>query len=78
MLDLLWRTAFRWKVKPHHVTGDGKYGTVENIAAVEESGIRAYTWGCTRPEGEAEASSPREPSPTTPKRISTCARLEKP
>ena len=31
MLDLLWRTAFRWKVKPHHVTGDGKYGTVENI-----------------------------------------------
>src|SRR3712207_8310414 len=25
-----------------HVTGDGKYGTVENIAAVEESGIRAY------------------------------------
>jgi transposase len=42
MLDLLFRTAFRWKLRPHHVTGDGKYGTVENIAAVEESGIRAY------------------------------------
>jgi len=42
MLDLLWRTAFRWKIRPHHVTGDGKYGTVENIAVVEESGIRAY------------------------------------
>ena len=42
MLDLLWRTAFRWKLRPHHVTGDGMYGTVENIAAVEESGIRAY------------------------------------
>jgi hypothetical protein len=42
MLDLLWRTAFRWKIRPHHVTGDGKYGTVENIAAVEESGICAY------------------------------------
>ena len=42
MLDLLWRTAFRWKIRPHHVTGDGKYGTVENITAVEESGIRAY------------------------------------
>jgi transposase len=42
MLDLLWRTAFRWKIRPHHVTGDGMYGTVENIAAVEESGIRAY------------------------------------
>ena len=42
MLDLLWRTCFRWKLRPHHVTGDGKYGTVENIKAVEESGIRAY------------------------------------
>ena len=42
MLDLLWRTAFRWKLRPHHVTGDGKYGTIENIAAVERSGIRAY------------------------------------
>ena len=42
MLDLLWRTAFRWKLRPHHVTGDGKYGTVENIAAVEGAGICAY------------------------------------
>jgi hypothetical protein len=42
MPDLLWRTCFRWKLRPHHVTGDGKYGTVENIAAVERSGIRAY------------------------------------
>jgi transposase len=42
MLDLLWRTAFRWKLRPHHVTGDGKYGTLENIAALEEAGIRAY------------------------------------
>ena len=42
MLDLLWRTAFRWKLRPHHVTGDGKYGTIENIKAVERSGIRAY------------------------------------
>jgi hypothetical protein len=42
MLDLLWRTAFRWKLRPHHVTGDGKYGTAENIAGMEGSGIRAY------------------------------------
>jgi transposase len=42
MLDLLWRTCFRWKLHPHHVTGDGKYGTIENIAGVEEAGIRAY------------------------------------
>ena len=42
MLDLLFRSAFRWKLRPHHVTADGTYGTVENIAAVEHSGIRAY------------------------------------
>jgi transposase len=42
MLDLLWRTSFRWRLRPHHVTGDAKYGTRENIAAVESAGIRAY------------------------------------
>jgi transposase len=42
MLDLLLRSAFRWKLRPHHVTGDGKYGTAENIEAVERSGIHAY------------------------------------
>jgi transposase len=42
MLDLLWRTAFRWKLRPHHVTADGTYGTAENIEAVERSGIRAF------------------------------------
>ena len=42
MLDLLWRTCFRWRLRPHHVTADGKYGTLENIAALEEAGVRAY------------------------------------
>ena len=42
MLDLLWRTLFRWRLRPHHVTGDGAYGTLENVAAVEEAGISAY------------------------------------
>jgi transposase len=42
MLDLLWRTCFRWKIRPHHVSADGKYGTLENIAALEEAGVRAY------------------------------------
>jgi transposase len=42
MLDLLWRTAFRWKIRPHHVTADGTYGTAENIKAVEGSDMRAY------------------------------------
>jgi transposase len=43
MLDMLWRAAFRWKVRPRRVTGDSAYGsTVENIAAVEKAGIYAY------------------------------------
>jgi transposase len=41
MLDLLWRTNFRWKIAPRQVTGDTSYGTIENIAAVEQAGIRA-------------------------------------
>ena len=42
MLDLFWRTVFRWKLRPHHVTADGKYGTLENVAALEEADVRAY------------------------------------
>lgn len=42
MLDLLWRSSFRWKIAPRQVTGDTAYGTTENIAAVEQAGIRAY------------------------------------
>ncbi len=42
MLDLLWRTAFRWRLWPHRVTGDAKYGTTENVAAVEQANIRAF------------------------------------
>jgi hypothetical protein len=42
MRDLLWRVRFRRKLHPRQVTGDTTYGTVENIVAVEEAGIRAY------------------------------------
>jgi len=42
MRDPLWRVCFRRKLRPHHVTGDAKYGTIENIVAVEDAGIRAY------------------------------------
>ncbi len=53
MLDLLWRSAFRWRLRPRRVTGDTAYGTTENIAAVERAGIRAYVpltgAGKTRP-----------------------------
>ena len=41
-LDLLWQARFRWKLHPRQVTGDTKYGTVENVAAIEREGIRAY------------------------------------
>jgi transposase len=42
MRDLLWRVCFRRKIWPHHVTGDAKYGTIENVVAIEDAGIRAY------------------------------------
>jgi hypothetical protein len=42
MLDLLFRTAFRWRARVRRVTGDAKYGTKEIVAAVEKEGIRAY------------------------------------
>jgi transposase len=41
-LDLLWRARFRWKLWPRQITGDTKYGTVANIAAIERESIRAY------------------------------------
>ena len=41
MRDLLWRVRFRRKLRPRHVTGDTTYGTLENIVAVEDEGIRA-------------------------------------
>lgn len=42
MLDLLWRVCFRWRIRPRQVTGDTTYGTLENIKAIEDAGIRAY------------------------------------
>jgi transposase len=53
MLDLLWRVRFRWRLRPRHVTGDTTYGTLANIQAIEEMGIRAYVplpdWEQQRP-----------------------------
>jgi DDE family transposase len=42
MLDLLWRVRFRWKLWPRQVTGDRKYGTEENLVAIEREQISAY------------------------------------
>jgi transposase len=53
MLDLLWRTQFRWKVRPKQVTGDTTYGTLDIIQAVEDAHIHAYM-----PLAEAGDSNP--------------------
>jgi hypothetical protein len=42
MLDLLWHTCFRRHLWPHQVTGDRKFGTDDNLVAIEGQGIRAY------------------------------------
>ncbi len=42
MRDLVFRTCFRWKLRPRHVTGDTKYGTTDNIVALEREHIHAY------------------------------------
>jgi hypothetical protein len=42
MQDLLWHSRFRWHLPLEQVTGDTKYGTVENIVAIETAGLRAY------------------------------------
>jgi transposase len=40
--DVLWRARFRWHLHPERAIGDSTYGTVDNIRALEEAGIRAY------------------------------------
>jgi hypothetical protein len=42
MRDLIFRARFRWKLRPRHVTGDTKYGTTDNIVALEREHIQAY------------------------------------
>lgn len=42
MLDLLWRTCFRWRLWPDQVTGDTAYGTADIIGALEQQHIRPY------------------------------------
>lgn len=42
MLDLVDWVCYQWQLVPKIVAGDAKYGTVPNIAGLEERGIRAY------------------------------------
>jgi hypothetical protein len=44
MLDLLWRTCFRWGLRPHHLTGDSIYGSLLRRSFDERYAerVRAY------------------------------------
>ena len=77
MLDMLWRTAFRCKIRPHQVTGDSAYGTVENIAAAMRRWASMPT-SRSRAPGRDVPSLARTSSPTTPKQTSTYVRRVSP
>jgi transposase len=53
MLDLVWRARFRWKLRLRQVTGDARYGTEDNLRALEAMRLRVYIpvseWEPTRP-----------------------------
>lgn len=42
MRDLLHRVRFRYQLHPTRAIGDTTYGTIDNIRALEDEGIRAY------------------------------------
>jgi transposase len=43
MQEMLFRSTFRWGLRPRSVTGDAAYSTRENITAIEKASIHAYT-----------------------------------
>ena len=63
-LDLLWRARFRWKLRPRQVTGDTKYGTVENIVAIERERHPRLRPACRRSASEPGCSGSRTSSTT--------------
>jgi transposase len=64
MIDLLWRVRFRWHLHPARAVGDTTYGTIENIQALEDAGIRAYVplanWDRTPFYGPSQFTYDRE------------------
>ena len=42
MLDLAWWTWFRWQLPLKTIVGDTRYGTIDNVVAVEAQGIQAF------------------------------------
>ncbi len=77
MLELLFRSRFRWRLRPRSVTGDAAYDTVENVAAVEKAGIRAYVVFCPNTTNVVPCSA-KTSSFTMPKRTSTSAPKARP
>jgi hypothetical protein len=65
MLDLLWRTIFRWRARVRRLTGDATYGTSgcsPSRAETEETGAgRGPAGSGTDPFGERQAP-PGQPS----------------
>jgi hypothetical protein len=74
--DLIFRTRFRWKLWPRQVTGDTKYGTTDNIVAMEREHIHAYV-----PIADLTRAVPltfvKRTSTMMPSAMSTCVRLAK-
>jgi hypothetical protein len=82
MPEMLFRSTFRWGLRPLWVTGDAAYGTTQNIATVERAGIRAFValpdhekrsplFGTgylrlRRPEGPLYLPPRRDPAPSRP------------
>lgn len=75
LLDLLWRSCFRWRLRPDQVSADGKYGTAENVSAIEQANVRAFV--ALHEAGADPPSLAGRTSPTTRKGTSTSARPER-
>src|SRR6266567_1033312 len=76
MRDLIFRTRFRWKRWPRQVTGDTKYGTTDNIVAMEREHIHAYV-----PIADLTRAAPlsfvKRTSTMMPSAMCTCVRQAK-
>ncbi len=46
MQKMLFKSTFRWSLRPRSVIGDAAYGTRENVVAIEKAGTSAPTPRC--------------------------------
>jgi hypothetical protein len=75
MRVLIFRVRFRWKLQPRYVTGDSKYGTTDNIVALEPEHIHAYI--PTADLTQRTLFFVKRTSTMTPSTMSTCVRQAK-